>query len=176
MLHSDSKKLKAALTFLQHIDPSGYLCSVADPTNPSSLTDDSLKERNQRIEKMTCAMDVQQYLEYAKVTCFYLCNWSAFSLQKMLYNLLPSRPNQALLKEVSLMVNSKTGCSKGELLKFRWMPRPGRYLVILRTKRSPKLSILHLLCAGIILLGKWLTRLNATLFLEYHQQTLICLR
>ena len=74
MLHSDSKKLKAALTFLQHIDPSGYLCSVADPTNPSSLTDDSLKERNQRIEKMTCAMDVQQYLEYAKVTCFYLCN------------------------------------------------------------------------------------------------------
>ncbi len=68
---TDSKKLQAALTFLQHIDPSGYLCSVADPSKPSPLPDDSLKERNQRIEKMTTAMDVQQYLEYAKVfQCF----------------------------------------------------------------------------------------------------------
>lgn len=63
----DSKKLQSALSFLQHIDPSGYLSSVADPTKPSPLPDDALKERNQRIERMTTAMDVQQYLEYAKV-------------------------------------------------------------------------------------------------------------
>lgn len=63
----ESKKLQAALAFLQQIDPSGYLSSVADPTKPSPLPDDSLKERHQRIESMTSAMDVQQYLEYAKV-------------------------------------------------------------------------------------------------------------
>lgn len=63
----ESKKLQAALTFLQQIDPSGYLSSVADPTRPSPLPDDSLKERNMRIEKMTSAMDVQQYLDYTKV-------------------------------------------------------------------------------------------------------------
>jgi hypothetical protein len=40
---------------------------VADPTKPSPLIDDALKERQERIERMTSAMDVSQYLEYNKV-------------------------------------------------------------------------------------------------------------
>lgn len=64
---TDNKRLQSALAFLQYIDPSGYLCSVADPTKPSPLPDDYFRERNERIERMTSAMDVQQYLEYTKV-------------------------------------------------------------------------------------------------------------
>lgn len=66
-IHTDSKELQDALSFLQHLDPSGYLLSVADPTRPSPLLDESLLERNTRIESMTSVMNVQQYLEYAKV-------------------------------------------------------------------------------------------------------------
>jgi hypothetical protein len=66
-IQSGNKKLNSALAFLQQIDPSCYLCSVADPTKPSPLIDDALKERQERIERMTSAMDVSQYLEYNKV-------------------------------------------------------------------------------------------------------------
>ena len=63
----DSKKLQEALEFLQHLDPTGYLVSVADPNRPSPLLDESMMERNQRIETMTTSMDVPQYKEYTKV-------------------------------------------------------------------------------------------------------------
>lgn len=66
-INSGNKKLNSALSFLQKIDPSHYLSNVADPTKPSLLTDDALKERQERIERMTSAMDVPQYLEYNKV-------------------------------------------------------------------------------------------------------------
>ena len=66
-LHTGNNKLKSALAFLKYLDPSGYLCNVADPTKPALLPDDALKERIERIEKMTSAMDVAQYLEYNKV-------------------------------------------------------------------------------------------------------------
>lgn len=68
-IQSDSKQLQDALNFLQHLDPSGYLVSVADPTKPSPLLDESMIERNTRIESMTTAMSVEQYCEYAKVNC-----------------------------------------------------------------------------------------------------------
>lgn len=45
----ESKNLKAALNFLQMLDPSGFLCSVADPTKTSPIYDESLTERNLRI-------------------------------------------------------------------------------------------------------------------------------
>lgn len=66
---TDNQKLQSALAFLQYIDPSCYLCNVADPTKPSPLLDDTFRERNERIERMTSAMDVQQYLEYTKAKC-----------------------------------------------------------------------------------------------------------
>lgn len=66
-IQSDSKQLQDALNFLQHLDPSGYLVSVADPTKPSPLLDESMIERNTRIESMTTTMSVEQYCEYAKV-------------------------------------------------------------------------------------------------------------
>jgi len=68
-IQSDSKQLQDALNFLQHLDPSGYLISVADPTKPSPLLDESMIERNTRIESMTTTMSVEQYCEYAKVNC-----------------------------------------------------------------------------------------------------------
>ena len=68
-IQSDSKQLQDALNFLQHLDPSGYLVSVADPTKPSPLLDESMIERNTRIESMTTTMSVEQYCEYAKVNC-----------------------------------------------------------------------------------------------------------
>ena len=66
-IQSDSKQLQDALNLLQHLDPSGYLVSVADPTKPSPLLDESMIERNTRIESMTTTMSVEQYCEYAKV-------------------------------------------------------------------------------------------------------------
>jgi len=63
----ESKQLRSALSFLWQIDPSGYLVSIADPTKPCPLNDESLQERKQRMEIMTTSMDVQQYLEYSKV-------------------------------------------------------------------------------------------------------------
>ncbi len=66
-LHTGNKKLNSALAFLQHLDPSCYLCNVADPTKPILLPDDAIRERNERIERMTSAMDVTQYLEYSQV-------------------------------------------------------------------------------------------------------------
>ena len=45
----ESKNLKAALNFLQILDPTGFLSSVADPTKTSSIYDESLTERNLRI-------------------------------------------------------------------------------------------------------------------------------
>lgn len=65
--HTESKKLHSALSFLQHLDPTGYLVSVADPRKPSPIQDEALRERNQRIETLTASMDVQQYMEYSKV-------------------------------------------------------------------------------------------------------------
>ncbi|XP_046460667.1 transcription initiation protein SPT3 homolog [Daphnia pulex] len=71
-LHTGNKKLNSALAFLQHLDPSCYLCNVADPSKPFLLPDDALKERNERIERMTLAMEKGQYIEYsqAKSTSF----------------------------------------------------------------------------------------------------------
>lgn len=66
-IQGESKRLQTALHYLHHIDPTGYLLSVADPRRPSLLHDEALQERNQRIEAMTATMDVQQYMEYAKV-------------------------------------------------------------------------------------------------------------
>jgi len=66
-IHVESKQLRSALLFLWHIDPSGYLASIADPTKPCPLNDESLKERQQRMEIMTKSMDVHQYLEHSKV-------------------------------------------------------------------------------------------------------------
>ena len=63
----ESKQLRSALAFLQHIDPSGYLASISDPTKLCGLHDESLQERYERIENITRSMDVQQYLEYSKV-------------------------------------------------------------------------------------------------------------
>lgn len=65
--HVNSKKLDTALRYLQHMDPTGYLVSIADPRKPSPIPDEALRERNQRIESLTATMDVQQYMEYAKV-------------------------------------------------------------------------------------------------------------
>jgi len=65
-IHVESKQLRSALLFLWHIDPSGYLASIADPTKYCPLNDESLKERQQRMEVMTKSMDVDQYLEYSK--------------------------------------------------------------------------------------------------------------
>lgn len=65
---TESKKLQNALAFLQHLDPTGYLVSVADPTRPSPLLDESMMERNQRIEIMTTSMDIAQYKEYTKAS------------------------------------------------------------------------------------------------------------
>lgn len=75
-LHTGNKKLNSALAFLQHLDPSCYLCNVADPSKPFLLPDDALKERNERIERMTLAMEKGQYIEYSQVFWF---NLTAFS-------------------------------------------------------------------------------------------------
>jgi hypothetical protein len=40
---------------------------VADPSKPFLLPDDALKERNERIERMTLAMEKGQYIEYSQV-------------------------------------------------------------------------------------------------------------
>ena len=46
---TESKNLNAALNFLHFLDPSGFLSSAADPTKISTMLDESLVERNQRI-------------------------------------------------------------------------------------------------------------------------------
>lgn len=65
-IHVESKQLRSALLYLWHIDPSGFLPSIADPTKNCPLNDESLKERQQRMEIMTKSMDVHQYFEYSK--------------------------------------------------------------------------------------------------------------
>ena len=67
-IHVESKQLRSALLYLWHIDPSGFLPSIADPTKNCPLNDESLKERQQRMEIMTKSMDVHQYFEYSKVS------------------------------------------------------------------------------------------------------------
>ncbi len=64
---TETKDLTHALKFLHHIDPTGYLSSVADPNRDCPLTDDQFKERVSRIDHMTISMDISQYLEYSKV-------------------------------------------------------------------------------------------------------------
>ena len=93
---TESKNLNAAINFLHFLDPSGFLSSVADPTKTSPIIDESLVERNQRIviasfmilrnyllkyfikilffffkDALTQGMDVEQYLDYTKVTCLF---------------------------------------------------------------------------------------------------------
>lgn len=63
---TETKDLTHALKFLHHIDPTGYLSSVADPNRDCPLTDDQFKERVSRIDHMTISMDISQYLEYSK--------------------------------------------------------------------------------------------------------------
>lgn len=63
----ESKQLAAALIFLNDIDPTGFLASVADPNCDCSLHDEMLQERISRIDRMTISMDIQQYMEYSKV-------------------------------------------------------------------------------------------------------------
>ena len=67
-----SKNLTNALRFLHHIDPSGFLSRVADPNRETILKDENFRERMDRIEHMTLSMDVQQYLEFSKVTFSFL--------------------------------------------------------------------------------------------------------
>lgn len=104
---TDNQKLQSALAFLQYIDPSCYLCNVADPTKPSPLLDDTLRERNERIERMTSAMDVQQYLEYTKV---FQSNQVAGLNQNHLTFVF--RQNVPHLRGTNQVVNFKTGCLK----------------------------------------------------------------
>lgn len=66
---TESKNLNAALNFLHFLDPSGFLSSAADPTKISTMLDESLVERNQRIDAMTQGMDIEQYLDYTKKKC-----------------------------------------------------------------------------------------------------------
>lgn len=128
-IHVESKQLRSALLFLWHIDPSGYLASIADPTKYCPLNDESLKERQQRMEVMTKSMDVDQYLEYSKVT-----------LTKIhIFNLIISyqiyRQNKTPSKEVYLHKSLRNGFWKtNQHLCWPWLPEHGRYLGMLHTK------------------------------------------
>ena len=63
-IEAGNKEMNSALAYLQHIDPSGYLHSVVTSIK---FADDAIKERKERIDRMTTAMNLLEYKEYHKV-------------------------------------------------------------------------------------------------------------
>ena len=62
-IEAGNKEMNSALAYLQEIDPSGYLHRVTT----TKFADDAIKERKERIDRMTTAMNLLEYKEYHKV-------------------------------------------------------------------------------------------------------------
>ena len=63
-IEAGNKEMNSALAYLQHIDPSGNLHSMVTSIK---CADDAIKERKERIDRMTTAMNLLEYKEYHKV-------------------------------------------------------------------------------------------------------------
>nr|CAH0099636.1 unnamed protein product [Daphnia galeata] len=62
-IEAGNKEMNSALAYLQHIDPSGnLLCAVTT----TKFADDTNKQRKERIDRMTTAMNLLEYKEYHK--------------------------------------------------------------------------------------------------------------